>query len=60
MNNKYTKAYLFFVITLVLTACGGDSDPAKEIIFPEYLPEVNPNLSQEDQSGIWMVYRVTT
>lgn len=54
------KTSLIFVITLILSACGGDSDPAKEVIFPEHLPEVNPNLSQENQSGIWMIYRIKT
>jgi hypothetical protein len=56
------KHALILFTTLVLISCGGDSgssDPA-EIIFPEHLPKVNPNLSQKNQSGIWMVYRVTT
>lgn len=48
------------IAALTLTACGGSSNNQKEIIFPDHLPKVNPNLSQEDQSGIWMVYRVTT
>jgi len=62
MSNKYIKIPLTFVIALILTACGGESDKSNpaEIIFPEHLPKVNPNLSQENQSGIWMVYRVTT
>jgi len=51
------KTTLTFVIALLLTACGGDSDPA-EIIFPEHLPEVNPNLNQESPAGIWLSYRV--
>lgn len=56
------KHALIFFATLVLISCGGDSDSSDpaEIIFPEHLPKVNPNLSQENQSGIWMVYRVTT
>lgn len=52
------KPTLSFITALILTACGGDSDPAKEIIFPEHLPEVNPNLSQESPAGIWLSYRV--
>jgi len=62
MSNKYIKIPLTFVIALILTACGGKSDRSNpsEIILPEHLPKVNPNLSQENQSGIWMVYRVTT
>lgn len=54
------KHALIFFATLVLISCGGDSgnsDPT-EIIFPEHLPKVNPNLSQENQSGTWMVYRI--
>jgi len=56
------KTPLILLTTLFLIACGGESDksPPAEIIFPEHLPKVNPNLSQENQSGIWMVYRVTT
>jgi hypothetical protein len=56
------KNSLVLLATLLLISCGGESDksPPAEIIFPEHLPKVNPNLSQENQSGIWMVYRVTT
>ena len=56
------KTPLILLITLLLIACGGESDKSTptEIIFPEHLPKVNPNLNQENQSGIWMVYRVTT
>jgi hypothetical protein len=56
------KSSLVLLATLLLTACGGESDKSApaEVIFPEHLPKVNPNLSQENQSGIWMVYRVTT
>lgn len=52
------KTILISAIALLLTACGSDSDSAKEIIFPEHLPKVNPNLSQESLAGIWMSYRV--
>jgi hypothetical protein len=57
-----TKIFLTLLATILLIACGSDSDnsTSTEIIFPEHLPKVNPNLSQENQSGIWMVYRVTT
>ncbi len=59
------KTALTLLTALLLSACGGgnsnssDNSLPAEIIFPKQLPEVNPNLSQEDQSGIWMVYRVT-
>lgn len=51
------KIPLIFVAGLLLIACGGDSAPAKEVIFPEHLPKVNPNLNQESPAGIWMSYR---
>ena len=54
------KTSYIFIITLLLPACGGESSSAKEIIFPDYLPEVNPNLNQESPAGIWMSYRVHT
>ncbi len=56
------KNPLALLATFLLIACGSESDKSSpaEIIFPEHLPKVNPNLSQEDQSGIWMVYRATT
>ena len=56
------KKPLIFLASLLLIACGSDSDnsPSAEVIFPEHLPKVNPSLSREDQSGIWMVYRVIT
>ena len=56
------KSSLVLLATLLLIACGSESDksPPTEIIFPEQLPKVNPSLSLENQSGIWMVYRVTT
>jgi hypothetical protein len=45
---------------LLIASCGGNKSGSSEIIFPDHLPKVNPNLSQKNQSGIWMVYRVTT
>lgn len=51
------KTIILSIVIFVLTACGGKDNP-KEIIFPEHLPKVNPNLSQDNLSGIWMVYRV--
>jgi hypothetical protein len=54
------KTSYIFMITLLLSACGGESSSVKEIIFPDYLPEVNPNLNQESPAGIWMSYRVHT
>jgi hypothetical protein len=53
------KNSLTILATLMLIACGSDSDNSSpaEIIFPEHLPKVNPNLSTDSQSGIWMVYR---
>ena len=54
------KIFTLSIAILNLTACGGSSNNKKDIIFPVHLPKVNPDLSQEDQSGIWMVYRVTT
>ena len=53
------KNSLILLATLLFSACGGDKSNSPKVIFPEHLPKVNPSLSQEDQSGIWMVYRVT-
>ncbi len=55
------KTPLILLTTLLLTACGGESDKSTptEIIFPEHLPKVNPNLNQTTRTGIWMVYRET-
>ena len=53
------KIFTLFIAILNITACGGSSNNKKDIIFPDHLPKVNPDLSQEDQSGIWMVYRIT-
>ena len=54
------KSSLVLLATLLLTACGGENSDSPEIIFPAHLPEVNPNLSQDNQSGIWMIYRIKT
>lgn len=51
------KTSLILFTTLLLTACGGESD-SEEIIFPEHLTKTNPNLSQASPAGIWMSYRV--
>ncbi|MEH6450217.1 MAG: hypothetical protein V7765_16205 [Oleispira sp.] len=54
------KTSFILCFTLLIASCGGDSSDSEEIIFPDHLPVVNPTLSTENQSGIWMVYRVTT
>ncbi|MFT4762983.1 MAG: hypothetical protein ACI9OH_000067 [Oleispira sp.] len=60
------KTAFALLTMLLLTGCGGGNSnssnnySAADIIFPEHLPKTNPNLSQENQSGIWMVYRITT
>jgi hypothetical protein len=54
------KTSFILCFTLLIASCGGDSSDSEEIIFPDHLPVVNPSLSKENQSGIWMVYRVTT
>jgi hypothetical protein len=48
------KTSLIFLATLLLTACGGNSNNSNpvEIVFPEYLPKVNPHLNQESPAGI--------
>ena len=45
-------------LSFTLVSCGVSSDNHKEILFPAHLLEANTYLSQEDQSGIWMVYRI--
>lgn len=64
MNLKIMNIIKIFALAIIaifnITACGGSTNKQKDITFPDHLPKVNPNLSQEDQSGIWMVYRVTT
>ncbi len=53
------KASLIFIISLLLIGCGGDSrEDSADIIFSEHLPALNPNLSNDSRSGIWMVYRI--
>ncbi len=60
------KTAFALLTMLLLTGCGGGNSnssnnySAADIIFPEHLPKTNPNLNQENQSGIWMVYRITT
>lgn len=53
------KIFLISITTLLLIACGEDSkDDSADIIFLEHLPALNPNLSNDSRSGIWMVYRI--
>jgi hypothetical protein len=55
---KITKYILNLVFIILLVSCGGGSDSKPtHLIFPEHLPEVNPNLSQDSSEGIWMVHR---
>lgn len=55
------KNHLIFFITLLLIACGSDSEnsTSAEIVFPDSLPKVNPNLNEGSRTGIWMVHRET-
>jgi len=55
---KITKYILNLVFIILLVSCDGGSDSKPtHLIFPEHLPEVNPNLSQDSSEGIWMVHR---
>jgi len=55
---KFKKYILNLVFIILLVSCGGGSDSKPtHLIFPEYLAEVNPNLSQDSSEGIWMVHR---
>ena len=68
---KTIKITSLFLSLLLLISCGGKSSnsentsseliPSEDnIIFPDHLPKVNPNLSTNNQSGIWMIYRINT
>ncbi len=58
INFKIAKYILSLVFITLLISCGGRSDPKPtSLTFPEHLPEVNPNLSQDSPEGIWMVHR---
>lgn len=54
------KTSLIFIITLLLASCGGDKTSSPDIIFPNHLPKVNPKLSTDNYSGIWMIHRIKT
>lgn len=54
---EFIKFAFIIATSLFIIACGGKDNP-KEIIFPEHLPKVNPNLNNDSPVGIWMVHRV--